>query len=69
MVSVTVPTAAVTGVPTVADLNAQGYSWTAAAGMMVQNAVGGYTATCGVPYTAAPVGGVPIVGPAVTTGC
>ncbi len=30
MVSVTVPTAAVTGVPTVADLNAQGYSWTGA---------------------------------------
>jgi MSHA pilin protein MshA len=69
MVSLTVPTAAVTGVPTVAELNAQGYSWTGAGGMLVQNAAGGYTATCGVPYTAAPAGGVPTVGPAVTTGC
>ena len=69
MVSLTVPTAAVTGIPTVAELNAQGYSWTAAGGMLVQNAVGGYTATCGVPYTAAPAGGVPVIGPADTTGC
>ena len=68
MAALTVPTAALTGVPTVAELNAQGYSWTGA-GMLVSNAAGGYTATCGVPYTAAPVGGVPIIGPAVTTGC
>ena len=68
MLALTVPMAGLIG-PTVAELNAQGYSWTAAGGMLVQNAVGGYTATCGVPYTVAPVGGVPVVGPAVTTGC
>ena len=69
MGSLTVSTAAVTGIPTVAELNVQGYSWTAAGGMLVQNAAGGYTATCGVPYTAAPAGGVPVIGPANTTGC
>jgi MSHA pilin protein MshA len=69
MVSLTVPTAAATGIPTVAELNAQGYSWTAAGGLMVQNSVGAYAATCGVPYTAAPAGGVPVIGPAVTTTC
>lgn len=69
MLALTVPMAGLSG-PTVLELNAQGYSWTAAGGMMVQNAVGGYTATCGVPYTAALVaGGVPVVGPVVTTGC
>lgn len=55
--------------PALADLNAQGYSWSAAGGMMVTNAAGTYTATCGVPYTAAPVGGVPIIGPADVSGC
>ncbi len=69
MVSLSIPVAAVNGVPTVLELNAQGYSWTGAGGMLVQNAVGGYTATCGVPYTAAPPNGVPTIGPAVTTGC
>jgi MSHA pilin protein MshA len=67
--SLTIQTAAATGTPTVAELNAQGYSYSAAAGMMVQNAAGGYTATCAVGYTAAPVGGVPIVGPIDTSGC
>lgn len=67
--ALTVPTAAATSTPTVAELNAQGYSWTAAAGMMVQNAAGGYTATCAVPYAAAPAGGVPTVGPIDITGC
>jgi MSHA pilin protein MshA len=69
MAALTVPTAALTGVPTAAELQTQGYSWSAAAGMMVQNAAGTYSATCSVPYTAAPTGGVPIIGPAVTTGC
>lgn len=66
--ALTVPTAAASGTPTVAELNAQGYSWSGI-GMMVKNAAGTYTATCAVPYTAAPVGGVPIIGPIVTTGC
>jgi len=69
MAALTVPTAALTGVPTVAELNAQGYSFSGANGMMVSNAAGGYNGTCAVPYTAAPAGGVPIIGPAVTTGC
>lgn len=69
MVALTVPTAAATGVPTVAELNAQGYSWTAAGGMLVQSSAGTYVATCGVPYTAAAAGGVPTIGPADTTGC
>ncbi len=68
MVAVTVPMAGVSG-PTVAELNAQGYSWTAAGGMLVQDSVGGYNATCGVPYTAAAAGGVPVVGPPVITTC
>ena len=68
MLALTVPMAGLTG-PTVAELNSQGYSWTAAGGMLVQNAVGGCTASGGVPYTAAAVGGVPRVGPAVTTCC
>jgi MSHA pilin protein MshA len=67
MLSLTVPTAA--AIPTVPELNAQGYSWTAAGGMMVQNNAGVYAATCGVPYTAAAAGGVPVIGPAVTTSC
>jgi hypothetical protein len=67
MLSLTVPMAGLIG-PTVAELNAQGYSY-AAGSMMVQNAVGGYTATCSVPYTAAAVGGVPIIGPAAPGGC
>jgi MSHA pilin protein MshA len=67
--SLTLPTAAADSTPTVAELNAQRYSWSAAAGMMVQNAAGGYTATCAVPYTAAAVGGVPIVGPVDFSGC
>lgn len=68
MLSLTIPTA-VPGVPTVADLNAQGYSWTGA-GMLVQNAAGAYAGTCGVPYTAATAANpVPVVGPAVTTSC
>lgn len=67
--ALTVPTAAADGTPTALELSAQGYSWSAAAGMMVQNAAGGYTATCAVPYTAAPAGGVPTVGPIDTSGC
>ena len=67
--ALTVPTAAATGVPTVAELNAQGYSYTAAEGMIVQNATGVYTATCAVGYTAAPVGGVPTIGPIDISGC
>mgnify|MGYP003383228230 CR=1 FL=1 len=69
--SLTIPTAAASGTPTVAELNTQGYSW-AAGRMMVQNAAGGYTVGCAVPYTAAPLGGVATVGqvlPANTAGC
>lgn len=60
--ALTVPTAAATGTPTVAELNAQGYSY-AAGMMMVQNSAGGYTVGCAVPYTAAALGGVAAVGP------
>ncbi len=60
--ALTVPTAAPNGTPTVAELNAQGYSF-AAGMMMVQNATGAYNNTCAVPYTAAPAGGVATVGP------
>lgn len=69
--ALTVPAAAATGTPTVAELNAQGYSW-AAGMMMVQNSTGGYNNTCAVPYTIAPPGGVATVGPitpANTAGC
>ena len=69
--ALTVPTAAATGTPTVGELNAQGYSW-AAGMMMVQNAAGGYTVGCAVPYTAAPLLGVATVGPVLaanTAGC
>jgi len=67
--ALTVPTAAADGTPTIGELNAQGYSFSAVDGMMVSNAAGGYTATCGVPYTQAPAGGVPIIGPADVSGC
>lgn len=67
--ALTVPTAAADRTPTVAELQAQGYSFTAAGGIMVQNAAGAYTATCGVPYTAAAAGGVPTVGPIDVSGC
>ena len=68
--ALTIPTAAANGTPTVLELNAQGYSWSAAAGMMVSNATGAYSNTCAVPYTAALVaGGIPTIGPAVVTGC
>jgi len=60
--ALTVPTAAASGTPTVAELNTQGYSWVAGR-MMVQNAAGGYTVGCAVPYTPAPLNGVATVGP------
>lgn len=67
--ALTIPTAAVTGTPTNAELQTQGYSFSAANGMMVQNATGAYGVGCNVPYTAAPVGGVAIVGPVDRTAC
>ncbi|MCB0058372.1 MAG: prepilin-type N-terminal cleavage/methylation domain-containing protein [Rhodocyclaceae bacterium] len=67
--ALTVSTAAATGTPTVAELNVQRYSYSAANGMMVQSGAGGYVATCAVPYTAAPVGGVPTIGPIDFSGC
>lgn len=67
--SLTVPTAAANGTPTVAELNTQGYSYSAANGMMVQSGTGGYAATCAVPYTAAAAGGVPTIGPIDFSGC
>jgi MSHA pilin protein MshA len=75
MVSLTVPTAAATGVPVATELATQGYAYNAANGIMVlggpgTNAAGTLNATCSVPYTAALVaGGIPIIGPVVTTGC
>lgn len=70
--SLTVPSAA--WPPTAAELIAQGFAFNAANGIMVlggtgTNGAGTVNATCSIPYTAAPVGGVPIVGPAVITGC
>ncbi len=67
--ALTVPTAAVTGTPTVVELNLQGYSYSAANGMMVQSGTGGYVATCAVPYTASGLGGVPTIGPVDFSGC
>jgi len=76
-VSLTLPTAATTGTPTPAELNAQGYAYSAADGLMVlggpgTNAGGTTNTTCRVQYTAAVSGGVPSVGPvdaANTAGC
>jgi len=70
--SLTVPSAA--WPPAAADLIAQGFAFNGAAGIMVlggpgTNGAGTVNATCSVPYTAAPAGGVPIIGPAVINGC
>lgn len=65
--SLTVPAAAADGTPTAAELAAQGFAFSAAAGIQVTG--GTAAATCNVPYTAAPAGGLPVVGPAVITGC
>lgn len=63
--------------PTAAELQAQGYAFSAANGIQVlggpgTNAAGTTNATCRVQYTAAAVGGVPVIGPvdaANTAGC
>ncbi|GAB4451423.1 MAG: hypothetical protein OHK0026_16680 [Rhodocyclaceae bacterium] len=76
-VALTLPTAAASGTPTAAELNAQGYAYSAADGLMVlggpgTNAAGTTNTTCRVQYTAAIAGGVPSVGPvdaANTAGC
>jgi MSHA pilin protein MshA len=65
--ALTVPTAAVDGTPTAAELATQGFAFTAANGIMVTG--GTLQVNCSVPYTAAAVGGVPVVGPIVITGC
>ncbi|GAB4175896.1 MAG: hypothetical protein Fur0039_18680 [Rhodocyclaceae bacterium] len=70
--ALTLPTAAPNGTPTAAELNAQGYDFDAINGLMV---TGGTPIDehgvhrCKVPYTAAIAGGVPVVGPAVTSSC
>lgn len=63
--------------PDVATLAAQGYAFSGANGIQVlggpgTNGAGTANATCRVQYTAAPVNGVPVVGPvdaANTAGC
>jgi MSHA pilin protein MshA len=65
--SLTVYTANANGQPTAAELAAQGYGFSGANGITVVG--GSNAATCGVPYTAAPAGGLPTIGPINTAGC